>query len=418
MLLCALIVFAPVRCHKVPEFDVAIIGGGLAGLAAASELSELRIVLLEKDNRLGGRVQTLQRFGINFEAGALFAYDPRILRGGFTPSEFISGAEQMALRHSGRTLLCRHATQCLEKAVSSKDEIRSARHWLENDSADYTELFPEAYQILNGFFRAIHPGQLAEYWIKGRSQVFSKIPNGRYSGGNKELTEFLSSRINSGSIRTGTEVSEIDDRGNFVEIRLSGEHSIIVRKVICATDGITASRILKHQRPASQAWLKKLLYKGGVSVNLGLTQNPFPGIGYIVNASERFHVFYVSPQKNSKGVVLTGYRATVENEQSKPGGSEQMIHEALNSLKTYGVNMPIHDLLFSHVRAWEKIGVVTSRDAYAEWTDDLLAPSENVYLAGDYTFVDPNMPMPYGISAAVLSGYRAADSLRRQLGKI
>lgn len=327
----------------------------------------------------------------------------------------------MALHYDGRNFACRHAADCLNHAISSKDEIQSAARWLEDDSVAHNELRPRAYEILNGFFRAIHPGQLVDYWIKGRKQLFAKIPNGRYAGGNKELADFLLSRVEKGAIRTGFEVSGIDDQGEVVEVRLSGEHSaqsIFVRKVICATDGETAKRLVIRQKAATGAWLNKLTYKGGVSINLALARNPFPGIGYIVNATENFHVFFISPERHSAQTVLTGYRASSESDQLLRDDSNSVVKEAVRALKTYGVNLRPRDLLFSHAQVWEKIGVITTKNAYAEWNEIVLTPSENVYLAGDYTFVDSNIPMPYGISAAVLSGYRAADSVRRQLGKL
>ena len=46
------------------QFDVIIVGGGLAGLQAAQTLRRLRpdwsVVVLEADNRLGGRVKSVE----------------------------------------------------------------------------------------------------------------------------------------------------------------------------------------------------------------------------------------------------------------------------------------------------------------------------------------------------------------------
>ena len=57
-------------------FDVVIVGAGLAGLSAARDLSDLRVLVLEKEDRLGGRVLTRNRDGLHIDLGAVFGYDP------------------------------------------------------------------------------------------------------------------------------------------------------------------------------------------------------------------------------------------------------------------------------------------------------------------------------------------------------
>ncbi|HLI76599.1 MAG TPA: FAD-dependent oxidoreductase, partial [Acidobacteriaceae bacterium] len=51
--------------------DVVVVGGGIAGLAAAYWLQKGRIetVLLERDNRLGGKLRTEHADGFTLEAG-------------------------------------------------------------------------------------------------------------------------------------------------------------------------------------------------------------------------------------------------------------------------------------------------------------------------------------------------------------
>jgi monoamine oxidase len=53
------------------ETDVVVVGGGLAGLVTARELSRtgLSVVVLEARERLGGRVFTDHRLGRDLEIG-------------------------------------------------------------------------------------------------------------------------------------------------------------------------------------------------------------------------------------------------------------------------------------------------------------------------------------------------------------
>lgn len=56
-----------------PRSDVIVIGAGLAGLAAAHALEDAgaRVTVLEGNNRIGGRLNTIERNGLRFEVGGV-----------------------------------------------------------------------------------------------------------------------------------------------------------------------------------------------------------------------------------------------------------------------------------------------------------------------------------------------------------
>ena len=53
-------------------FDVIIIGAGCSGLSAAKHMDDLKIKILEKNDYIGGRVNSGKLKSYNIETGALF----------------------------------------------------------------------------------------------------------------------------------------------------------------------------------------------------------------------------------------------------------------------------------------------------------------------------------------------------------
>lgn len=68
---------APDNAHVV------VVGGGLAGLSSAVELSShgLRVTLVEKNEHLGGKMNVLEKDGFTFDMGPTIITMPQVLRG-------------------------------------------------------------------------------------------------------------------------------------------------------------------------------------------------------------------------------------------------------------------------------------------------------------------------------------------------
>lgn len=255
--------------------DVVVIGGGLAGLSAATYLAQagMDVTLFEKSNGLGGRAATQEHEGYVFNRGAHAFYygsaGTRVLRELGVTYRY-KNPSGVQLYEQGRfytapismsTILRTDFLSVLEKAefVRLFTKIirtrpagargQSVREWLDREVQN-----PHLYRMLTTFARTLtYCANLdlmsAEIFLQ--RVALSDI---RYiDGGWQSLVESLRTRAAEAGacLISGARVSELLQQGEQIEgVRLADGHSVAARAVVLATTASEALKLLDDERYA------------------------------------------------------------------------------------------------------------------------------------------------------------------------
>lgn len=448
------------RSDPAAPFDVVVIGAGIAGLAAAWELRDARIAVLEADGRVGGRLkserrgaywlnygghvlsgpdsstgQLLRSVGVNARdvPGVLtaVALGDRLLAGRRVETYpfrlALSASERLALARVGARL--RFEVERYRRAIAprSDDSDATLRERTLAFRADQTfsEFLGPLPPRVDGILRATirrssgEPEQVAAGYGIGYFQLVWDRAGGltrNILGGSSMLPQAIAETLGE-RIVLGAAVDCVRCDGDevVVEYRQAGQSQVLrARHAVLATPADVTRAIAPDLPPATARALASVTY-GPYVVGAFLTSEPGPGSldgTYAMATPERsFNMLF-----NTANVLRTGQR--------QPGGTLMVysgaeLARALDGLdddavaRTYtkevvGMLPELRGKVAEvRIQRWPR-GLPHPRPGRAEVQAELEKPLGRLHLAGDY------LGTRY-VETAISTGIAAAQTIRAQL---
>ncbi len=418
-----------------PDVDVVIVGAGLAGLAAATELQGhgLSVAVLEGSDGIGGRVRTdvvdgflLDRgfqvmLSAYAEARRLLDYDALDLRS-FEPGALVRIDGRMAtvsdpFRRPLQTVATARAPigTLADKARIAKLKFDISRTsveeiWQKPESTTLDHLRKLGFSdlIIDRFLRPLFSGISLDSKLDGSSRMFDYVfrmlgegDNVVPANGMGRIPLQLAAKLPKETVRLHTKVDSIADG----VVALNGGERLSARAVIVATDGPAASALLSTagitlavpgSQPVSCVYFSAAnspVDSATIVLNgSGSSNGPVTNVAVMSKVSAA----YAPPGRHLVAVSVLG----------TPTTSDDMLAASIRKQMVSWFGSTVND--WDHLR--------TYHIAHAQPSQRTLTPHERPVTLGSGVFVAGDHRDQASIQGALRSGTRTASAVLAELG--
>ena len=440
-----------------PDVEVVVVGGGIAGLSAAWELRDRDVLVLEADDRVGGRLVSEPRgrywlnFGGHVLAGAdsatgrllaavgveardvpgiltALAMNGRVLAGGRVETYplrlRLTTSERLALIRAGarvRLGVLEYGRVARRRAGESEAD-RRARVLAYRDDRTFADFLGPVPAEVDAIFRPTiqrssgEPEQVSAGYGIGYFHLVWDRRGGlsrNVLGGSARLPQAIAAALGE-RVRTGALVERVVGDGDGVTVHHGGER-IRARYVVVATPAFTARDLLEGIPAETREALGRVAY-GPYVVGALLTDEPGPmpydAIYAIATPKTAFNMLFNTanvtrgPGPREPGGTLMVYSAASLADALADRDDEEAARIYADDVARIFPEVAGH-IREVRIRRWAH-GLPHPRPGRHLLQPALERPLGNVFLAGDYlgtTYVD----------TAVATGTAAAHAIRRRL---
>jgi monoamine oxidase len=410
---------------------VLIIGAGFSGLAAATKLIQqgFEVIILEAQEKVGGRVRTDRSLGLPFDEGASWIHGPN--RNPITNLASEAGANTFLTDDDSIIVYDINGTPYSDNALTSAenqfedaiDAVLDAGNQTQSFETVFNSLYPT--QSSNSLWKYMLSANL-EFSLGGDiSKLSSKYfdDDETFNGADQIITngydKVATYLANGLDVRLNTRVTSIDYSGEKVKVSSQGnlieaDHVIVTVPLgVLKNNDIAFSPTLSNQK--STAISKTQM--GNVNKFLLVWNNSFwdnslQYIGYTPQAKGKFNYFLNVNKFAASNALMTfafgDYATTTESMSDSAIINEIMIH--LKSIYGNNIPNPISMLRTKWGQNINSYGAYSFASNHTTTSDfDTMAESVNnkLFFAGEHTSRDYRGT----VHGAYLSGIREADKI-------
>jgi monoamine oxidase len=410
---------------------VVVIGGGISGLAAAKKLKEngFTVIVLEAQEKVGGRIRTDRSLGVAFDEGASWIHGPRgnpitslATQAGantfLTSDDSVEVFNTNGIAYSDTVL-----TKAESQFESALNAVRSAGTQTKSFQTVFNSLYPTQANdklwkyMLSAYLEFSTGGDIS----KLSSKFFDDDEefNGDdviITNGYDKVTDFMAQGL---EIRLSTRVTGINYANTKVVISANGSNIHADFVVVSVPLGVLKNNVIAFtpSLPANKIDAISNTNIGNVNKFLLTWKKPFwdpdlQYIGYTPDTKGKFNYFLNIKKFTTSNGLMTfalGDYATVTENMS----DSQIINEIMLHLKgIYGNNIPspsnfLRTKWGQNINSFGAYSYPTNGSTSADF--DTLANQVNnkIFFAGEHT----EREYRGTVHGAYLSGIREADKI-------
>jgi len=362
---------------ETENYDIVIVGAGIAGLSAAYQVKQidknLKMIILEKDNRVGGRIFNRKFNELNYSIGASMGYQKVMM-----PAELKDKY--------------RFVSQDAPKGVYFNDKL-SLKNTSEEAFNELTDgkVALNHYKFLNFMVHIEQMADRAENRFYKPDEYFEDFDLVSY------YESFLSEQTSLNS--EVTKIKSKDDHVEIVYMKDGKKFKTSSKAVVVATPANVVKKIVKGLSETTKKFLDTIKYRGTRIISIVLKNDPsFVPFSYI-NIDPKYDFWKIDRYflKDQNYAFYTLYSNKLDKLNEK-----EFFEQSFSFLQKIGVgNFKEENVLHYEVVYWNLFETNYCEDGSSEcemsFANSMICdgmveecinnPVKGVFLSGDYTLL-------------------------------